>query len=71
MDITQARALIGVRVRYSPWLPPTPLTLATWTAPRDPVGWISSVGPRFVHVRYGTDCHTKATRPEDLVLADR
>lgn len=32
-------------------------------------GVITSVNHKFVFVRYGSDCNSKATSPEDLIIA--
>ena len=63
MTIDEARDNIGNKViyRYQGW---------TGVAPAEE-GVITSVNEIYVHVRYETDVHSKATRPEDLELLKR
>lgn len=65
MNLTEAAALVGHRVTYSPpgagvYLPPRE---------RQETGVITRVTQHYVFVRYDGDHTPKATRPEDLALA--
>lgn len=60
MTLEQARNGIGRRVIYQN-------TRVIHENTRE-TGVISSVGVRFVFVRYGSDPNAKATRPEDLTF---
>lgn len=58
MTLDEARGNVGRQVEYRPAHPALP-------AER---GVISSVGERYVFVRYGEDLTAKATPPGDLTL---
>lgn len=59
MTLAEAREAIGRKVVYTP--------SRQWRLTPEE-GVITSVNEIYVHVRYGGDVHTKATRPEDLEL---
>jgi hypothetical protein len=64
MTLDEARACIGRRVTYLT----AEAAVNPLSSPPQP-GVIISVGSRFVHVRYGSDTGTSATRATDLTLA--
>jgi len=61
MTLTEARDHIGASVVYRP------MPAADWSPTED--GTITSVGVRWVFVRYAGDAGSKATDPGHLTLA--
>lgn len=58
MTIKEAKTSVGSRVIYEPF--------KGCSDSSQERGVITSVNDVFVFVRYGNDCYSKATRPDDL-----
>jgi hypothetical protein len=69
VTLEQAREHIGDRVVYTPIVDPHNEFHNPHVQPEE--GWITSVGSKYIFVRYGTDFHSKATAPENLQFLNK